>query len=152
MVADEDAQANAVRSVRSLAHQAMARSSNKVNNRVQWLSSASTVKSWVTTLVTAAISQAMAMVKVKEALEIVGSAHLRAALTRTSSTGCRPSTPHPSKTSSKRNVRLLKPQATPPNKPLLPTPAHQESRRPFIKVDSCWWFQASSMAFSVRVC
>ena len=115
MVADEVVQADAERSVRSHAHLAVARSSDKVNNRVHGSLSASTVKSWVTTRVTAAIAQAIAMVKVKGALEIGGSADLRAALIRTSSTGCRPSALHPSKRSSKRKVMLLKLQATQAN-------------------------------------
>ena len=152
VVADEVAQADAVRSVRSQAHQEVARSSDKVNDKFHGLSSASTVKSWVTTRVTVAIAQAMAMIKVKGALEIWGSADLRAALTRTSSTRCRPSAPYPSKRPSERKVRLLKPHAAPPTAFLLPTSADQQSRRPFIKVESCWRFMASSMAFSARVC
>ena len=76
------------------------------------------------------------MVKVKGALEIGESADLRAALTRTSSTGCRPSAPHPSKKSSKRKVSLLKkPQATPPTAssadvsgPAKPSALHQSRK------------------------
>ena len=105
MVADEVAKAEAGQSVRSHARQAVARSLDKVNHRVYALSSASSAKRWVATGVTAAIAQAMATVTVKGALEIEGSDNLKTVFIRTSSTGCRPSAPHPNKRSSKKKIR-----------------------------------------------
>ena len=91
VVADEVARADAWHSVSSHTRQAVALSSDKVNKTVHAQSSTSTVKSWVTTRVTAAIARALATVKVNGPLKIKESADPKAARSRTSSTGWRPS-------------------------------------------------------------
>ena len=92
-------------STRCHACQAVAQSTDRVNNKAHALSSDLTAKSWVTTRATAATARVTATVKVKEELIIGTSAKLKTVLIRTSSPGFRPSAPHPNKRSSKKKVR-----------------------------------------------